>query len=135
MIGIERIRDTASYAPNQYLDRIIMLKSLRSLFRDNSDTTSKEVTRDSSTVPSDIPSRSYAHGVIVANRHNNLENMRRNKIEQFTLISCDDGLDCEWCKSTQSIVLPTSLDLEAEIEAHCTCTTYCKCLTRPILKF
>jgi hypothetical protein len=85
--------------------------------------------------PAALVSDLYYSGVIKQARRETLSKIQSNMaVKAFTIDGCKDA-NCKWCQANQRIEMSTRIDVEALLEKHCTCTSYCKCYIKPIISF
>jgi hypothetical protein len=85
--------------------------------------------------PKEILSGIYYRAFFAKNRDDSLEKFKASGIRKYTLMTCNDGKDCEWCNSQQGIEMSVDEDLNEIINNNCTCSSHCRCVMKPILKF
>lgn len=63
-----------------------------------------------------------------------LARMRVAGITQYSLMSCGDGQDCDWCASMEGKLIPIEVDFVRLSKENCTCYR-CGCVLRAKIDF
>jgi hypothetical protein len=72
--------------------------------------------------------------IIRQSRGDKLAQMRGNPvIKKLTLMCSNGGDECAWCRANDGVEYEKLTDLEALIDANCSCTPHCRCVVQPVL--
>jgi len=84
--------------------------------------------------PKEIISNIYHKARTAKYRHDELINMKKLGITQFTLMNCGDERDCEWSQLSSSKKFNVNDDINSLIESKCD-ASYCRCGFQAEIKF